>query len=81
MPPQKRELTAQSLLIYEKALAAYERRDMAAAVRHLREMQALAGGQSLRSLLLEAYIARDGGRPLTEIRTLQRAVELYGHDE
>ncbi len=81
MPPQKRELTAQSLLIYEKALAAYERRDMDAAVRHLREMQALAGGQSLRSLLLEAYIARDGGRPLTEIRTLQRAAELYGHDE
>lgn len=69
---------ADFLTMYERALVAYECRDIEQAARHLGELQARVGGRNLRSLLLEAYIERDTQRPLSELRALQRAIELYG---
>ena len=66
----------ESRTLYDRALAAYEVRDFDAATRYLQDMETLAGGRSLPSLLLSAYMARDLGQPLSEIRLLQQAIAL-----
>ena len=70
----------ESRSLYDQALSAYVVRDFAAADRYLQALQALTGGRSLPSLLLSAYLARDRGQPLSEIRLLQQAIELYEGD-
>ncbi|MFC2343763.1 MAG: hypothetical protein ACFNWW_07775, partial [Negativicutes bacterium] len=70
----------ESRSLYDQALSAYAARDFAAADRYLQALQALTGGRSLPSLLLSAYLARDRGQPLSEIRLLQQAIELYEGD-
>ena len=70
----------ESRTLYDRALAAYEARDFDAAARYLQDMEKLAGGRSLPSLLLSAYMARDRGQPLSEIRLLQQAIALYEGD-
>lgn len=72
------EMLRRNMELYKKALAAWEKKDMGEAQRILKEMQAFPGAVNLRSLLLEAYIYRDSGRPMSELRVLQRIIELFG---
>jgi len=67
--------------IYNEAHAAYQSKDYETALRLLREMQALAGRQSLRSLLLEAYIERERNSLLSELMTLERLIRLFGESD
>ena len=77
MDPQKRQMLLQNIKLYDSALAAWEKKDMAEARRLLNEMKAQNDVGTLPAFLLEAYIERDSGRPISELAVLQQIIALF----
>ena len=77
MDPQKRQILLQNIKLYDSALAAWEKKDLAEARRLIKEMKAQDDVGTLPAFLLEAYIERDSGRPISELAVLQQIIALF----
>ena len=63
--------------LYDKALTAWEQKNIQRARRLMGRMQGSAEAETLHSRLLEAYIERDSGRPISAVRVLQHVIERF----